>query len=79
MGEFGNTMFYICVFFSLFIRYTYTTRTFIMQIQSLITNNKNINGIYQKLCIILINVKPGLVRFELSYFIDWVIFAIYGH
>jgi hypothetical protein len=79
MGEFGNTMFYICVFFSLFIRYTYTTRTFIMQIQSLITNNKNVKGIYQKLCIILINVKPGLVRFELSYFIDWVIFAIYGH
>ena len=79
MGEFGNTMFYICVFFSLFIRYTYTTRTFIMQIQSLITNNKNIKGIYQKLCIILINIKPGLVRFELSYFIDWVIFAIYGH
>jgi hypothetical protein len=72
-------MFYICVFFSLFIRYTYTTRTFIMQIQSLITNNKNVKGIYQKLCIILINVKPGLVRFELSYFIDWVIFAIYGH
>jgi hypothetical protein len=79
MGEFGNTMFFICVFFSLFIRYTYTTRTFIMQIQSLITNNKNVKGIYQKLCIILINVKPGLVRFELSYFIDWVIFAIYGH
>jgi hypothetical protein len=50
-----------------------------MQIQSLITNNKNVKGIYQKLCIILINVKPGLVRFELSYFIDWVIFAIYGH
>jgi hypothetical protein len=79
MGEFGNTMFYICVFFSLFIRYTYTTRTFIMQIQSLIANNKNVKGIYQKLCIILINIKPGLVRFELSYFIDWVIFAIYGH
>ena len=72
-------MFYICVFFSLFIRYTYTTRTFIMQIQSLIANNKNVKGIYQKLCIILINIKPGLVRFELSYFIDWVIFAIYGH